>query len=203
MIEIKLDGATNLEEEIIVSSKKYKKIYRFNLSTILSISIITIIINPSFLKYSILDKLISLLFILGASCCINSMYNIITEFIYVSKNTKSMNKLKKIVKCLSYNNINTNTNELSNSVIIKKEAKTIKEVTDDGKYETIEDTTEDKYYLYLDNNSNIQGILEHKNTTVENFDLTDEDVKYYILEQKELKELENKVTKVKKLVKKI
>lgn len=124
----------------------------------------------------------------------------ITSF---AREAKAHNNIIKLSKELQKNNVKTSAYALSNSVIINQTSKVIKEKTDEDINYTDTEKINDTYYLFLDNDSKIQGLLERKtHTKSSNKEIPNvNETKYYILEQNEIETLENRVSPVKKLVK--
>ena len=120
------------------------------------------------------------------------------SIIKLTNNTKR-NKAKKnldiIANSCRKNSLLTNSNNLSESIIIKQSNKESKVVTDE------DSIVSDNYYLFLDNNEQLSGILERKSSNSNN-DETFDETSYYILENEDIKPLENRVLQVKKLVRK-
>lgn len=200
MYEVKFDENTNIEKDIKTIKKERKQ---FSYIKVLLAILVIVISVPLYLKLvstaTILAKGLFLLvnFIVEAGLLIT--FDEISEYITNVKKNKARNNLKEITKVLSQNKINTNTKELENSVILNNNKKTTIEVSEDeDEIINIEEII-DKYYLFLDKDSNIQGILQREIATIDN-ESDDIDNKYYILEEQDIKTLEHKVTKVKKLV---
>ena len=200
MYEVNFDENTNIEKDIKTIKKERKQ---FSYIKVLLAILVIVISVPLYLKLvstaTILAKGLFLLvnFIVEAGLLIT--FDEISEYITNVKKNKARNNLKEITKVLSQNKINTNTKELENSVILNNNKKTTIEVSEDeDEIINIEEII-DKYYLFLDKDSNIQGILQREITTIDN-ESDDIDNKYYILEEQDIKTLEHKVTKVKKLV---
>lgn len=198
MYEVNFNEKTNIEEDIKAINKETRN-SSYYIKVLLSLLVIVISV-PLFLKLfptaTILTK--GLLVIANAIVATGLFMTIdgISQLITNIKKNKAKNNLKEITKVLSQNRINTNTKELSNSVILNNSKKTTIEISEDEEYTVNSEEIKDKYYLFLDKDSNIQGILERTTKDEEN----NEDNKYYILEEQDIKPLEPKVTKVKKLV---
>ena len=126
------------------------------------------------------------------------------SIIKLTNNTKR-NKAKKnldvIANSCRKNSLLTNSNNLSESIIIKQSNKESKVVTDEDITTSKESIVSDNYYLFLDNNEQLSGILERKSSNSNN-DETFDETSYYILENEDIKPLENRVLQVKKLVRK-
>ena len=119
----------------------------------------------------------------------------------IAKNKKNATEsLEQLSYVLAKNKINTSVQELANSVVLEKTTKTINETKEDGIENKYSKEVFDKYFMYLDENSNNHALLERKTIIVNNWD-TDSDTKYYILEEEDMKELEPKIMKVRRLVK--
>lgn len=200
MFEVNFNENTNIEKNI----KTIKKEGKSNSYIKLLISSIILVISMTFfLKVSLTNTLlakgmiiiVNALIATGAYMCCEIIDNIICN---IRKN-KAKKNLKEISNILAQNKINTNTKELANSVILNNSKKTTIEVSEDKEYTINSEEIKDKYYLFLDKDSNIQGILERTTTVKKEENLKDN--KYYILEEPDIKTLEPKVTKVKKLVK--
>lgn len=114
---------------------------------------------------------------------------------------KSLVNLENLTEQLSELNIKTNPNEIINSVIIEDLYKKTEEKRNDTEESVTIKENFETVYLFLDENSNNCGLLEVENTTTFNDEepvtLTD----YYILEDEDLKEYNDKVVKVRKLIK--
>lgn len=127
------------------------------------------------------------------------------ESIIKLTNSYKRNKAKKNLEIIANNcrknNLLTNSINLSESIIIKKSNKESKIVTDEDITTSKELIVNDSYYLFLDNKEQLSGILERKSSNSNNNE-TFEETSYYILENEDIKPLENRLLQVKKLVRK-
>lgn len=131
----------------------------------------------------------------------STIIELTTKAINTSKKNKAKSHLELIANSCEKNNIKTNSNNLSESIIIKQTNKELKETTDEGKITSKELVINDNYYLFLDNNEELCGILE-RNTVTKNNEESFDNTSYYLLENNDINKLENRVVKVKKLTKK-
>lgn len=123
------------------------------------------------------------------------------KFINDYKKNNAIINLDTISDSCKKNNILVDAENISESIIIKQSNRELNVFNDDGKIDNKEVIVDDNYYLFLDNSNNINGILEriiteNKNDEKENSNL------YYLLEEDDIKSLENRTKLVKKLVKK-
>lgn len=125
----------------------------------------------------------------------------IIKLVNNTKRNKAKKNLDTIVNSCRKNNLLTNSNNLSESIIIKQSNKESKIVTDEDITTSKESIVNDNYYLFLDSNEQLSGILERKSSNSNN-DETFDETSYYILENEDIKPLENRVLQVKKLVRK-
>ena len=125
----------------------------------------------------------------------------IIKLVNNTKRNKAKKNLDTIVNSCRKNNLLTSSNNLSESIIIKQSNKESKIVTDEDITTSKESIVNDNYYLFLDSNEQLSGILERKSSNSNN-DETFDETSYYILENKDIKPLENRVLQVKKLVRK-
>lgn len=130
-----------------------------------------------------------------------AIFELTTKLVNTSKKNKAKNNLDLIVEGCKKYDIETNTNNLSESIIIKQSNKEMKEVVDEGKVNSKESIVNDSYYLFLDNNEEMCGILERQTINRDN-DETFDNTNYYILEDEDIKPLEKRITSVKKLIRK-
>lgn len=130
-----------------------------------------------------------------------TLFEAITKLVEKSKKNKAKNSLEIIADSCEKNNVKTNSDNLAKSIIIKQSSKEVKEVTDEGEVNSKESIVNDNYYLFLNNNEELCGILERE-TINKNNDETFNDINYYILENNDIKQLEDRVVQVKKLVRK-
>lgn len=130
-----------------------------------------------------------------------AIFELTTKLVNTSKKNKAKNNLDLIVEGCKKYDIETNTNNLSESIIIKQSNKEMKEVVDEGKVNSKESIVNDSYYLFLDNNEEVCGILERQTINRDN-DETFDNTNYYILEDEDIKPLEKRITPVKKLIRK-
>ena len=125
----------------------------------------------------------------------------IIKLVNNTKRNKAKKNLDTIVNSCRKDNLLTNSNNLSESIIIKQSNKESKIVTDEDITTSKESIVNDNYYLFLDSNEQLSGILERKSSNSNN-DETFDETSYYILENEDIKPLENRVLQVKKLVRK-
>lgn len=200
MFEVKFNENIDIEKNITTSKNNVK---RFTYLKALKVGIISLVtLSLLGLTLSSTELSITVAMILCTSTTITAGYTMVemfSEIINKIKDNNSRNNLKKVVDKLENNEICTNTNELVNSVIFKSEEKVVVEKKSDNVKCNCEQEVVDKYYLFLDNSSQLQGVLERNNyKTVNN--QKSSCTNYYILEESDIKEFESKVTKVKKLV---
>lgn len=130
-----------------------------------------------------------------------TLFELVTKMINTSKRNKAKNNLELIVNGCEKNDVKTNTDNLSESIIIKQSNKEMKEVIDEGKVNSRESIINDNYYLFLNENEELCGILERQ-TINKNNDETFDNTCYYILEDTDIELLEKRITPVKKLIRK-
>lgn len=130
-----------------------------------------------------------------------TLFEAITKLIEKSKKNKAKVNLEIITDSCQKNNVKTNSDSLAKSIIIKQSSKEAKEVIDEGEVNSKETIINDKYYLFLNNTEELCGILERE-TINKNNEETFNDINYYILENNDIKQLEDRVVQVKKLVRK-
>lgn len=131
-----------------------------------------------------------------------TLFELVTKMVNTSKRNKAKNNLELIVNGCEKNDVKTNTDNLSESIIIKQSNKEMKEVIDEGEVNSRESIINDNYYLFLNENEELCGILERQ-TINKNNDETFDNTCYYILEDTDIKPLEKRITPVKKLIRKI
>lgn len=131
-----------------------------------------------------------------------TLFELVTKMVNTSKRNKAKNNLELIVNGCEKNDVKTNTDNLSESIIIKQSNKEMKEVIDEGKVNSSESIINDNYYLFLNENEELCGILERQ-TINKNNDETFDNTCYYILEDTDIEPLEKRITPVKKLIRKI
>ena len=125
----------------------------------------------------------------------------IIKLVNNTKRNKAKKNLDTIVNSCRKNNLLTSSNNLSESIIIKQSNKESKIVTDEDITTSKESIVNDNYYLFLDSNEQLSGILERKSSNSNN-DETFDETSYYILENVDIKPLETRVLQVNKLVRK-
>lgn len=130
-----------------------------------------------------------------------TLFELVTKMVNTSKRNKAKNNLEVIVNGCEKNDVKTNTDNLSESIIIKQSNKEMKEVIDEGEVNSRESIINDNYYLFLNENEELCGILERQ-TINKNNDETFDNTCYYILEDTDIEPLEKRVTPVKKLIRK-
>lgn len=130
-----------------------------------------------------------------------TLFELVTKMVNTSKRNKAKNNLELIVNGCEKNDVKTNTDNLSESIIIKQSNKEMKEVIDEGKVNSSESIINDNYYLFLNENEELCGILERQ-TINKNNDETFDNTCYYILEDTDIEPLEKRITPVKKLIRK-
>lgn len=130
-----------------------------------------------------------------------TLFELVTKMVNTSKRNKAKNNLELIVNGCEKNDVKTNTDNLSESIIIKQSNKEMKEVIDEGEVNSRESIINDNYYLFLNENEELCGILERQ-TINKNNDETFDNTCYYILEDTDIKPLEKRITPVKKLIRK-
>lgn len=200
MFEVNFNNDKDLEREIKNYNIKKKEL---NVYKILKVFFATMAVF-FILTYddTIYNMFKNFTVIFPASILVTAFYTVMEVFNDMANDfakRKSNKSLNDVVNKLSNNKVKTNTNKLSNSVIIKKTNST-RVVTNNDNIKNVSKTkTINKYYLFLDDNSNLQGLLERKQIVRSN-DNNEENLNYYILENNDLNELSNKVKKVKKLV---
>lgn len=131
-----------------------------------------------------------------------TLFELVIKMVNTSKRNKAKNNLELIVNGCEKNDVKTNTDNLSESIIIKQSNKEMKEVIDEGKVNSSESIINDNYYLFLNENEELCGILERQ-TINKNNDETFDNTCYYILEDTDIEPLEKRITPVKKLIRKI
>lgn len=131
-----------------------------------------------------------------------TLFELVTKMVNTSKRNKAKNNLELIVNGCEKNDVKTNTDNLSESIIIKQSNKEMKEVIDEGEVNSRESIINDNYYLFLNENEELCGILERQ-TINKNNDETFDNTCYYILEDTDIEPLEKRITPVKKLIRKI
>ena len=204
MFEFKFDNQENykgMEQDI----KSYNK--KDNIPFIGKVGIVsafggTFAILATTLNTSGIDPSISIATgaIMGSVISALALESII-KLVNNTKRNKAKKNLDTIVNSCRKNNLLTNSNNLSESIIIKQSNKESKIVTDEDITTSKESIVNDNYYLFLDSNEQLSGILERKSSNSNN-DETFDETSYYILENKDIKPLENRVLQVKKLVRK-
>lgn len=196
MFEVRFNKEKNIKKDITANKKK-KNInnkHTIIMSAILLYTIVGFLVGKYYNEFWILNSF-------PIVCFAGLTYNWIDTIVIYIKSEKGFKNTCNLVDELEKENIYTTASNLLNSVIIEKSKKTIKELQDDDNEKTYElEKTNDTYYLFLDNNSSIQGILE-RNINISNTDEESEDKQYFILEQEDICKLEDRVSKVKKLVK--
>lgn len=130
-----------------------------------------------------------------------TLFELVTKMVNTSKRNKAKNNLEVIVNGCEKNDVKTNTDNLSESIIIKQSNKEMKEVIDEGEVNSRESIINDNYYLFLNENEELCGILERQ-TINKNNDETFDNTCYYILEDTDIDPLEKRITPVKKLIRK-
>ena len=130
-----------------------------------------------------------------------TLFELVTKMVNTSKRNKAKNNLEVIVNGCEKNDVKTNTDNLSESIIIKQSNKEMKEVIDEGEVNSRESIINDNYYLFLNENEELCGILERQ-TINKNNDETFDNTCYYILEDTDIEPLEKRITPVKKLIRK-
>ena len=192
---IEFNNNNNIKKDI-KANKSNKNIEKKHTLVMASILLYTILGFIAGLKINLFWILESVPFV----SLIGLAYNCIDSLIINIKSECGFKNTCNLVDNLKRNNIKTTADNLIDSVIIEQSRKTIKETQDEDKINEELEKINDTYFLFLDNNSDIQGILE-RNIVVLNNDKKTEDKKYFILEQNEINVLEDRVSKVKKLVK--
>lgn len=195
MFEIKLDDNNNIKKDIhsIKSNKNSERKNGIVMGILFVYTLISFIIANRFGIFWPLENVYIV-------CFAGLIYNSIDSLISYVKGERSYKKIRKLAEHLDKTNIKTTADEISNSVIIEKSKKLDKEIQDDKVTKKEREVTKDTYILFLDNDSNIQGLLEKDTTTYTQKDKI-KNRQYYILEQEDIEQLEDRVTKVKKLVK--
>lgn len=130
-----------------------------------------------------------------------TLFELVTKMVNISKRNKAKNNLELIVNGCEKNDVKTNTDNLSESIIIKQSNKEMKEVIDEGEVNSRESIINDNYYLFLNENEELCGILERQ-TINKNNNETFDNTCYYILEDTDIEPLEKRITPVKKLIRK-
>lgn len=123
------------------------------------------------------------------------------KFINDYKKNNAIINLDTISDSCKKNNILVDAENISESIIIKQSNRELNVFNDDGKIDNNEVIVDDNYYLFLDNSNNLNGILERKITENKNGEKENSNL-YYLLEEDDIKSLENRTKLVKKLVKK-
>lgn len=203
MFEFNFDNKENykgLEKDIKNYNKKdnIPSILKLGLSSILGSALSIYLLN----MYNITNLFIMFGSIVSSSLVFGTIIELTNKLVNKYKKSNAKNNMNVIIDSCKKNNIITNCESVSKSVIIKQSNKKIEEVSDDGVLSLKEDNTYDNYYLFLDNNENLNGILERKTLTKNNDEVMD-NTSYYILENEDISLLEDRTKLVKKLVKKI
>jgi len=189
MFKVDFDKEMNIKEEIKHSEEKP------NVSPIPYF----IIVQISALFFSFMDLS---LFNIIINCMLSAILFGIPVSLFLKDErrikNRAKNNLEQVAKTLSSNNIHTNANKLSQSVIVEINNKNTREISINEEYDEKEELNEDRYYLFFDKNDDLQGILERKNTITENNDKI-RSKQFYILESQDIHELEAIIPKVKKL----
>lgn len=202
MYEVNFDEIINIEKDIknIKNPKKSNLIIK-----VLATNIVIIVSSCILAKFIPVGTLLEKgMFVLISSLIGTGTYMAIDIFETIMNNikkNKAKNQLRNVTNVLSQNKIDTNIKELTNSVIINNNKKVIIETSEDEIKNINIEEVNDKYCLFLDNDSQIQGILQRK-TKTKNNEAISEDNNYYVLEELDLESFYPKVTEVKKLVKK-
>ena len=208
MFEVNFDENIELEKNINNSKNNPKSIKKYGVSMLINSLVVMIatfvnlMVGYNIMPIAIILRSLSLVVAgAGIHCFVVNAIKIIKTQIAKNRKKESLKKLDNVSEKLNINSINTNSKELTNSVIIENSYTDIKEVNEDGIVTVDEKITKDKFFLFLDNDSNTCGMLEQKIETTKN-DETNSELKYYILEKEDLEKIENKVVRVRKLVKK-
>jgi len=127
--------------------------------------------------------------------------DLVSNIISNSNKKKASNELTDVVEVLGEKNINTNVDDLTKSVVFENIVSNSNQRSEDGEVSFNKEVTNDKYYLFLNENSDICGLLE-RNTEKTIDDQTSYDKKFYVLENDDINKVKNKVAKTRKLIKK-
>ncbi len=160
MFEIKLDDNNNIKKDIhsIKSNKNSERKNGIVMGILFVYTLISFIIANRFGIFWPLENVYIV-------CFAGLIYNSIDSLISYVKGERSYKKIRKLAEHLDKTNIKTTADEISNSVIIEKSKKLDKEIQDDKVTKKEREVTKDTYILFLDNDSNIQGLLEKDTTT--------------------------------------
>jgi len=208
MFEVNFNENIDIEENIDNSKIKIGNLKRYLVNILLNVLLVggttllfLLVGYNNTLTGTILKGVSIALGGVGIHNLTGNTYDLISNLVNKTKKKEAKVTLDNVSEVLKTNNVNTNSRELSNSVIIENSYSSTKEVNEDGISSFNEETTEDKYFLFLYKNYNTCGMLE-RNTKITRDDETNNDRKFYVLEQEDIDKIEHKVVKVKKLVKK-
>lgn len=195
MFEIKFNNKRNIKKDIKVnkSEKNINKKHTLIMTLILIYTIVGFFVAKKVNTFLILESV-------PLVCLLGIAYNGIDSLITYIKSERGFKNTCNLVDDLEKLNIKTTANNLLNSVIIEQSKTTIKETQDEEEITEEIKRINDTYYLFLDNDYDIQGLLE-RDTIISTNDEKTKEKKYFVLEKEEINTLEDRVSKVKKLVK--
>lgn len=207
MFEIKFDDEKiNLEKSIENSKKKTFKSKFFLTKKLMYLLLTVIAIHTFTLVWPFNGSVINIIKNVSTAVGGIGIFNYFVNSYHLLRNIKTKKEKEKaksvlddVSKVLNKNNVNTNSRELSNSVILKNSVVSFEEKSEDGIVNYYEENVFDNYYFFLDKNNNTAGLLEKNIENISN-DQTSFERKFYVLEDEDISRLEHKVVKTKKLV---
>ena len=204
MYEVNFEENLNLETTIDDSKQEKGKIFTLPYLMVILSAICASLAAISYfdlhLIYDSTQLLIGTLAINGIVDGALLLSKIIINSSISAKKKKSKARLSKVASVLSNHNIKTKAKELSESVLFERVSMLTETTIDEDLTTTKDDTQEDKCFVFLDQDSEVQGLLERTITIEQDKEKTIE-TKYYVLEEPELKEVRPRVEMTKKLVK--
>jgi len=194
MYEVKFNKEPNIKKDIETNIKTRKKLIFKNFLLQIAImfvgtsigGVIASIIMTKPLSFMIIVS--NSLFLSGCYLITSVLYTVVDMIVNYCSKTKANHDLEDVVITLAENNINTNVNRLTNSIVLENSTKRTKETVNDGVKLSEEKELNETYYWFLDNNSNICGLLEQNNNHTINND-TESDTKFYLLEDEDISSL--------------